>query len=539
MKRRKFLQAAAGGAGAGIFSGIPLFANVQEEYHNPYEAVDWTKWEVLHSMSHQHTGQSDVSREEFLSMGYRHFAFSNYYPSNPTYPLPESWTSKHPEVIAAPNAEHHSYLDVGLHANGLGSLFASGYGKGIPTSDWKSSPVECNFDDLTQWNEKRPWEGIYRIDVRSTSAAPKAEIKLTIEGAEGCDARNGFAPLGEITSQVVPIGRQDVYFRVLADVVRFKIEFDPAKITLTDLRVMQGTNRPWRDVFRAILDGEIVDGKKRGGLLYPDAGGITLNHPGGVLNTYLEMLDFDPRVLGVEIWNVRRGFGLGREKGTSIEDGTPTDPHFYRLWDQILSTGRRCWAFCVKDHKSYNRGRNVLLVPPLSSLSSDEKEATALRAYRQGSFFGSVASLSIDEEGNAIPPYDYSTFRFRRISVRRNAAGEAEAVEVEVGDQDEKRLPNIQIRFITEKGIVSIVDGGKAEFSLSERPVYVRVEAFAYPPSAKGEALTPEKFGRLDIVQISKLHDRMMKQFEGAPSATAMSPAPIVDMILSQAIRRI
>ncbi len=40
-----------------------------------------------------------------------------------------------------------------------------------------------------------------------------------------------------------------------------------------------------------------------GGLIDPEGGGITLNHPGGKMDTYLEMLDFDSRVLGLEVWN--------------------------------------------------------------------------------------------------------------------------------------------------------------------------------------------------------------------------------------------
>lgn len=102
-------------------------------------------------------------------------------------------------------------------------------------------------------------------------------------------------------------------------------------------------------------------------LHYPDGGGMTLNHPTGKLADYLPMLDFDPRVLGIEVWNqLTSGFGSSR----GFYDDTPGPHlHFYELWDQILRTGRRCWGFFVKDHNTLGRGRNVLLVPKLDTLS--------------------------------------------------------------------------------------------------------------------------------------------------------------------------
>ncbi|HCN78573.1 MAG TPA: hypothetical protein DIT13_15435 [Verrucomicrobiales bacterium] len=68
-------------------------------------------------------------------------------------------------------------------------------------------------------------------------------------------------------------------------------------------RLMQGTNRPWRDVFREAFEK----------LQHPDGGGMTLNHPTGKLADYLPMLDFDPRVLGIEVWSqLTSGFGSSR-----------------------------------------------------------------------------------------------------------------------------------------------------------------------------------------------------------------------------------
>ncbi|HQI02578.1 MAG TPA: hypothetical protein PLA18_14975, partial [Deltaproteobacteria bacterium] len=65
------------------------------------------------------------------------------------------------------------------------------------------------------------------------------------------------------------------------------------------------------------------------GLLYPDGGGITINHPAGkTAADYLELLDFDTRVLGIEIWNERGKFGFG-----PLRDGETL--LYYRHWNDI------------------------------------------------------------------------------------------------------------------------------------------------------------------------------------------------------------
>ena len=169
--------------------------------------------------------------------------------------------------------------------------------------------------------------------------------------------------------------------------------------------------RPWREAFRAALDGTRQDADLRPieGLQYPDAGGITLNHPvmkNRNIDFFLEKLDFDERVLGIEVWNPHFGFG----HLDSLE--------FYQLWDDILRTGRRCFGFFVKDHFLERQGRNVLLTPVSDGLSREEQEHNALRAYRQGAFFGLVSAMATDERGLPASPFDFSQFRFARIEVQ-------------------------------------------------------------------------------------------------------------------------
>ena len=519
------------------------------DYESPYENVVWNSWEAIHSMSHQHQGTTDSSRELFLEMGYRHFAFSNYYPSAPTM-LPCVFQEANPEITWAPNAEQHSFLDSGLHFNSLGSRLATGYGKSLSAAQRKSAPVECDFEGITVFDKSRPWEGVYQFDLTLTkvegAVRDEAAATLTVIGANGCARRENFGDEGPVAEEAMSVGKKSIYLRASADVIRIELDYDPEKIAVTQCRLMQGTNRPWREVIQSALDGENRDGVQSGGLLHSEGGGITLNHPTGKMGDYIEMLDFDPRVLGIEVWNqLTSGFGSNRGFYDSM---TKPPSHFYELWDKILASGRRCWGFFVKDHNTYGRGRNVLMVPPLSGVSVTDREANMLHAYRNGSFFGSVAAIACDEEGKVIPPYDKSNFRFQRIQLRRGEEGRAASVEVAVTGNDAALRPNVQIRFITEKGVVSIVDAAEGEFVLpagnedSPLPVFIRVEAFAYPDTHEGgKPLDAETVSKLAVAEISRLHNRYAKRganFFGNP-AELRTPIPVVDQIFSQPIRRI
>lgn len=518
-------------------------------YQSPYEEVDWDSWEAIHSMSHQHQGTTDASREVFVEMGYRHFAFSNYYPSAPTI-LPDTFREKNPEVSWAPNAEQHSFLDSGLHSNSLGSRLATGYGKYLSSAERKNAPIEYEFEGTTVFNETRPWEGVYRFDLTLTkvegSNGDEAAGVLDVTGANSCARKDDFLDEGPIEQQTMSAGKQSIYLRAQADVIGFKLDYDPKQFAVTQCRLMQGTNRPWRDVFRAALDGESRDGVVTGGLLHPKGGGMTLNHPTGKMNDYLEMLDFDDRVLGIEVWNqLTSGFGSNRG---FYDSSTKAPSHFYELWDEILATGRRCWGFFVKDHNTFGRGRNVLVVPPIAGLSVAEREIDMLRAYRNGSFFGSVAAIASDEEGKVISPFDKSDFRFRSIQLRRDEDGRALSIEVVVTGNNLESRPNVQIRFVTEKGVVHIVDADEGEFVLSSGnedsplPQFIRVEAFAYPNTHEnGSPLDAKTVSKLSAAEISQLHDRFAKRganFFGNP-AELRTPMPIVDQIFSQPIRRV
>jgi len=529
--RRQFLQTSAGGMLLALApGGAP--AQSPDLVENPYAGVDWDTWQTLDSMSHQHQGQTDTSRAMFYAMGYRHLAFSNYYPSCPT-PLSESFASAHPDALGCPNAEHHSFTDSGLHANGLGSLTVTGDGKYVPGSKLASSPLTATFQGLSVRGTDRPWEAIYRIDVGLASLPGQdgGRGKLTIEGGVEASPKD-YQPVGDgLVRERERTGSGSVVFRALRPDVTITLTFDPKATKVTQFRLMQGSYRPWRDVFRSLLDGDLLDGAMMGGLQFPDGGGITLNHPTSTIDAYLPQLDHDPRVLGIEIWN-HNTTGFGSTNGLS-DDGPGPQRHFYDLWDAILSTGRRCLGFCVKDHWGCGRGRNVLLVPPAAGKSRLEREHEALVAYRQGAFCGTIGACNLDASGALVNPFDQTGFRLRRLEV----AGRT--VTAEVGGQDVERRPQVQFRFVTDQGVEKVVDGPAGEFATPAGRKYVRVEAFAYPKTQRGEALTPATVREMDVWALSQVHDRALDPsvFSRGGDRPGTMPMGTADLLFCQPIR--
>ena len=191
--------------------------------------------------------------------------------------------------------------------------------------------------------------------------------------------------------------------------------------------VNYGMHVPWTVGFLQMLNTLILE----------DGGGITINHPyysETPISTDVAcaMLDFDDRVLGIEVYN-------GDANSPETADETP-------MWDKILLTGRRCWGFGVPDWGAYNggqwKGRNILLV-------DEATENACLRAYRNGEFY--VAYYGSGLTFTSIEANDSG------ISVSTNGA----------------------------TAIHIFVDGVKTEYSTSNAvkrfssvPIYARVEAF-------------------------------------------------------------
>lgn len=259
---------------------------------NPYENIDWANVLKIPACSHQHC-ETQAQFNNIVGSGmYRLYAFSNYYPSAPVYPLSSKFTDIPEDAISCPNAEHHGTNITALHFNGIGCTKVSG------------SP---RYWEDGQW--------VYEEPV-------------------------GFGGLD------------------------------------------------WRSAFGQVLAT----------LQFSDGGGITINHPawsnrhGGLSQqTIEEMLNYDTRVLGIEVWNA------------NYEDGEASNWD-WTLWDAILKKGKRCWGFAASDHTGQNsgtpEGRNILLC-------SDTSERECLRAYRDGRFYcqrhkTDLAFTGIVLEGNTL-----------------------------------------------------------------------------------------------------------------------------------------
>lgn len=512
-----------------VMAGIVLLAGCAEAADrllNPYADVAWESVEYVHSFSHQHGQDPQV----FWEMGYRHLPLSNYYPSKPVYPLPAAFLQKHPEAAGAPSAEHHSTTDSGVHFIALGSSYTTGYGL-TPRLKADAAPVDHVFRGLHVFDPTNcPWLGVYRLDLEfapKAGAAAKATVALSVDGALEV-SRPTFATVGDGRVRERPLTAQSpksLLLKAQSDAVRVRVAFDPAAARITKFRLMQGTNRPWRDAFRAALDG----------MLYPDAGGLTINHPGGNLDELLTQLDFDGRVLGLEVWNHDGLFGCSPKQ--------PEAMTYYAQWDNVLRTGRRCFGFFVKDHYLYGRGRNVLLVSDFAARTPPEREREALRAYSQGRFFGLIGAMATGADGKVIAPYDNSGFRLTRVAVRQNADGSAAGLEVAVGGADRTKRPNTQIRFITDKGAAHVENAEQAFFAFPRDAAgkilcrYVRAEAFAFPDTCSGgKPLTRDAFSALNVLQIARLHDRLGDLSRTLIDPEGQEPVGIADMLFSQPV---
>lgn len=508
-------------AGACLLAGC---AEAEDRLLNPYAEIAWGKVEYVHSFSHQH-GQDPLV---FWDMGYRHLPLSNYYPSKPVYPLSAAFLQKHPEAAGSPNAEHHGTTDSGVHFCAPGSVYTTGYGL-TPRLKPGAAPVEYAFTGLHLFDQTNcPWLGVYRLDLEfAPKAGARAAVALTVDGAlEVIRPSFAFVGNGVVRERTLtPQSPKSLLLKTQADSIRVKVGFDPAAVRITKFRLMQGTNRPWRDAFRAALDG----------MLYPDAGGLTINHPGNNLNELLAQFDFDERVLGLEVWNHDGLFGSTAKQPESLT--------YYAQWDNVLRTGRRCFGFFVKDHYLYGRGRNVLLIPDFARLTPQEREREALRAYRQGRFFGLIGAMATNAQGQVAAPYDYSAFRFTRIAVRPNADGSAGGLDVAVGGADRTKRPNTQIRFITDQGVARAENAEQAFFAFPRDAAgkilcrYVRVEAFAYPDThLGGQPLTRDAFSALNVLQIARLHDRLGDRSRTLIDPEGQEPVGIADMLFSQPV---
>ncbi len=300
---------------------------VKPRNRRPYSGIDWSKVIQINGTTHmhQHADVLDTVKEhniEFLTL-------SNYYPSMPA-PALKDMTSP----------------------------------KGLPTSDWPvmvdgkrvAGPFDWN-KIVSQWEgeipeaDRKAWPP-YPFQAPSRHFNPKNLPAGLLEGPNA--EHHGFK---------LKNGRDAARLHLCAPGSAFASgTFDVRNRKRTVSHgYCPGSGEFWGTAIDRMIEKLIVS----------DGGGVTINHPTWThidKALLLELLDWDPRVLGLEVF----------ESGTNSEN----------YWDWVLATGRQCFGFFVPDHGMHNKDFGVCVL-----LVRERTVEACLRAYRSGNFYGSAHGL--------------------------------------------------------------------------------------------------------------------------------------------------
>ena len=274
-------QAAAPGADAKAPCTTP-------RNRNPYKGVDWATAQQIRGTTHVHCKTQEdletiLKRIEFITL-------SNYYPSAPWWPLAKM-TENYYRV-------HHDF-PVMVNDKRVEGPF-----------DWNKIVGQWIKELPAELQAEYPFkEGgkIFKPLPEGILEAPNAEHHaFRYENGHGIPCLHMNAPGSTFASGT----------------------FDQWQKRRFQTGVRGGYNFGSGELWSTAIDRMIA------GLIYPDGGGVTINHP--VWSSYdrmflLKLLDHDPRVLGMEV--IEGGAGNGE-----------------RYWDWVLATGRQCFGFFVPDH---------------------------------------------------------------------------------------------------------------------------------------------------------------------------------------------
>ena len=334
MNRREFVMLGAASAvasktmgaapqGAAASAGAIVARNAPPRNRRPYAGLDWSKVIRVKTTSHGHCPRQSFL-DAYLKRGFGLLTISNYYPSAPYVPL-EKMTVNYYRV-------HHAH----------------------PVTV-KGKRTEGPFD----WNKIiEAWKD--KLDEKAAKGFPFREggkmFKPLPEGVLE-------APNAEHHGFLLENGRGAGVHMCCPGSAFASGTFDAHDVYKTHSHGYHfGTGEFW---------GTAVD-RMIAGFIFPDGGGVTINHPSFSRldrELLLKFLDWDPRVLGIEV----------------IEDSGHNSENY---WDWTLSTGRQCFGFFVPDWHVQNKvfGVNVLCV--------QEKTLHAcLKAYREGNFYGALNGL--------------------------------------------------------------------------------------------------------------------------------------------------
>ena len=376
MKRREFVMFGAAGAvmaGARCASAAEDAKTEEIVKHDapprnrrPYSGLDWTKVQRVKTTSHGHcTGQKML--DAYLKRGFGLLTMSNYYPSAPYVPAAKM-------TVGYYRMHHEHPVMV------------------------KGKRTEGPFD----WNKIiEGWKG--QLDEKAAKGYPLREGgKLFKPLPEGVME----APNAEHHSFKLENGKSAGSLHMCAPGSAFASgTFDAHDVYKTH---SHGYNFGSGEFWGTAIDRMIA------GMIYPDGGGVTINHPTWTKldrELMLKILDWDPRVLGIEV----------------IEDSGHNSESY---WDWALSTGRQCFGLFVPDWHVYNKvfGVNVLCVHA-------KTVHDCLRAYREGNFYGALNGLDelaftrISFDGKRVTAVTDKPARFEVITAR-GVVKEAKGTEV-------------------------------------------------------------------------------------------------------------
>jgi hypothetical protein len=368
---------------------------------DPYAHIDWQTVTRVPSANHMHM-TDQKSLDNGYRYGIRHFPISNYYPS-------------------APYDQNPRLSDFRLHQHWRARRI-----------DGTSVEPPINWNDIITWRDElnEPYRLHLPFSESGRAFHDIPEDAILSPNAE----HHGFS---NSKSHLCCPG---------SELISGNIDPQGDKYDVKKHGFCVGFGGSWQDGVEAMLTR----------LKYSDAGGVTVSHPTWFSQftdaEVYEMLDFDTRVLGIEIYNDysagRDWFGMNNPGYRAPKE---TELGFsLNMWNRILSTGRRCWGYCVPDHSVEKgidwRGRNILLV-------SEFTEHACLEAYRRGNFYGCL-------KDNGLSITDFAATD-RSIFVRTNKTA--------------------AITFITDSGRVQSTDGDNAVYKMTSdgepsAPVFVRVE---------------------------------------------------------------
>jgi hypothetical protein len=381
MDRRTFVAAAAATASTAL---IPSFAagGKNERNRRPYRGIDWAKAKHVRTTTHGHC-IDQAGLDVYLKRGFEFLTISNYYPSAPWWPaskMTENYWRLHHD---------HPVMVKGKRTDG--------------PFDWNRIVDEWK-DKLPEAQRKQfPFvEGgrLFRDLPEGIIEAPNAEHhSFSDSHAHLCAPGSAYAS-----------GTFDVRDRFQTRKNGYNF----------------GCGEPWRKSVDRILDALIV----------PDGGGVTVNHPTWSRmkdDDLFAMLDYDPRVLGIEVYN----FSGGDKKYYPWSDYWSEN-----YWDRTLATGRQCFGFSVPDW-SPTRGVNILVVP-------EKTMEACLRAYRRGDFyfgiFGGIVSFThVSFDGRNFKAGTDKPVRFELIS-RRGKVAESTGTSFKYRHDKSKNIDDVYLR---------------------------------------------------------------------------------------------